>query len=74
MEAKNSQWARVGMVLGGACVTVLVGLVARGGDGIVSRLLLFSVPLRWGREVFGTMTGVLNISSDTVARTGVSKH
>jgi hypothetical protein len=51
---------------------LLVGWVAGGGDGIFSRLRLFSLRMRWGMEVFGTMTGVLNISSDT--RTGVIKH
>ena len=51
---------------------LLVGWGAGEWDGIFSRLRLFSLPMRWGMEVFGTMTGVLNISSDT--RTGVIKH
>ena len=57
------------MVLG----TYVVG--GLGGTGVgqdVLKVRLFSLPMRWGMEVFGTMTGVLNISSDT--RTGVIKH
>jgi hypothetical protein len=41
---------------------LLVGWGAGWWDGIFSRLRLFSLPMRWGMEVFGTMTGVLNIS------------
>ena len=60
----------MGMVLGGACV--VGGLGGRGVGQDVLKVRLFSLPMRWGMEVFGTMTGVLNISSDT--RTGVIKH
>ena len=57
----------MGMVLGGACV--VGGLGGRGVGQDVLKVRLFSLPIRWGMEVFRTMTGVLNISSDT--RTGV---
>ena len=55
------------MVLGGVCV--VGGLGSRGVGRDVLKVHLFSLPMRWGMEVFGTMTGVLNTSSDT--RTGV---
>jgi hypothetical protein len=47
---------------------LLVGWGAGEWDGIFSRLRLFSLPMRWGMEVFGTMTGVLNISSATLGQ------
>ena len=47
---------------------LLVGWGAGRWDGIFSRLRLFSLPMRWGMEVFGTMTGVLNISSATLGQ------
>ena len=47
---------------------LLVGWGAGRWDGIFSRLRLFSLPMRWGMEVFGTMTGVLNISSVTLGQ------
>jgi hypothetical protein len=60
--------------LGGACV--VGGLGGRwGGLDLLKVALIFAadaLQMRWGMEVFGTMTGVLNISSAT--RTGVIKH
>ena len=47
---------------------LLVGWGAGEWDGIFSRLRLFSLPMRWRMEVFGTMTGVLNISSATLGQ------
>ena len=60
------------MVLGG---TYVVGGLGDRGTGVgrdVLKVRLFSLPMRWGMKVFGTMTGVLNISINT--RTGVIKH
>ena len=54
----------------GRCV--VGGLGSRGVGRDVLKVRLFLLPMRWGMEVFGTMTDVLNISSDT--RTGVIKH
>ena len=47
---------------------LLVGWGAGGWDWIFSSLRLFSLQMRWGMEVFGTMTGVLNISSATLGQ------
>ena len=54
------------MVLGGACVVGGLGGTGVGRD--VLKVRLFSLPMRWGMEVFGTMTGVLNISSETLGQ------
>ena len=68
MESKGGLRGEYGF--GGACV--VGGLGGTGVELDVLKVRLFSLPMRWGMEVFGTMTGVLNISSDT--RTGVIKH
>ena len=52
--------------MGGACV--VGGLGGRGVGRDVVKVRLFSLPMRWGMEVFGTMTGVLNISSATLGQ------
>ena len=57
----------MGVVLGGACV--VGGLGGRGVGRDVLKVRLFLLPMRWGMEVFGTMTDVLNVSNDT--RTGL---
>ena len=59
----------MGMVLGYVCCLWVGQQGSRTG---FLKVRLFSLSMRWGMEVFGTMTGVLNISSDT--RTGVIKH
>ena len=56
--------------MGGTCA--VGGLGGRGVGRDVLKVRSFLLPMRWGMEVFGTMTDVLNISIDT--RTGVIKH
>ena len=69
MESKGGLRGEYGF-LDGTCV--VGGLGSRGVGRDVLKVRLFLLPMRWGMEVFGTMTDVLNISSDT--RTGVIKH